>query len=527
MTHAQGCHVAGMPRSDVKHEEQEIIEIRLALPKKLKAMATEAPAGMRKVAPPIASPAAAPAAGGQAGAAHAKAPSAPIALLRLLASVQAHARGQDSATALATELAVAFACDRVSIGTVSRGGMRLVALSHQSLGREKAALLQLITAAMDEAHFQTASLVVPVGDSSDRHILLAHRVLSARLHNECVLTVPMACGGSVHGAITLERPASHPFDARERQFLEHVAALVGPVLELKLARDLPWWQWLWRRLRKRMDTFNTRSAKARAVVAGAVLLLAAVAYAPVPYRASASAHLEGTMQRALAAPADGFIKSAQARPGDEVTRGQVLAELNDEEFRLERDRRQSELVQLQSALGDALAKHDYAQIGVLSAKAQAARADVDLAEQQLQRTRLEAPFDGVVIKGDLSQSIGAPVRQGDTLFVLSPAQGHRIILDVDEKDIADVDLGQHGRLTLSAYPGQSIPFTVKRITPLAVARDGRNFFEVEAATEEASTHLRPGLQGVAKIDVDRRALAWVLGHDLWHWVRLTLWRVFG
>lgn len=506
-------------------EYRETDQIRLATPKKLIAAAsgdgapTPGPSPIA-TAPPAPSPA-------TASARARKTPSAATVLLRLLASVQAQSRGEDGATALATELAVGFACDRVSIGVVSTQGMRLVALSHQTLDKEKASLLQLIAAAMDEAHFQHATLCVPAEQSADRHILLAHTALSTRLLNESVLTVPMASAGKIHGAITLERPASRPFSVSERQFFEHVAALVGPVLELKLARDLPWWQWLWRRACARLDALHMRSRKARALMAGAVLLLVGAAFAPIPYHVSAPAHLEGHMQRALAAPADGFIKSAQARPGDEIVKGQVLAELNDEEFRLERNRRQSEYVQLQSALGDALGKHDYAQIGVLSAKVQEARADLELAEQQLQRTRLEAPFDGVVIKGDLSQSIGAPVRQGDTLFVLSPAQGHRVILDVDEKDIAEVDLGQQGRLTLSAYPDQSIAISVKRITPMAVARDGRNFFEVEAATAQAPQHLRPGLQGVAKIDIERRALAWVLGHDLWHWLRLSFWRVFG
>ena len=51
--------------------------------------------------------------------------------------------------------------------------------------------------------------------------------------------------------------------------------------------------------------------------------------------------------------------------------------------------------------------------------------------------------------------------------------------------------------------------------------------EVEAAPGQTPGALRPGLQGVAKIDIERRALAWVLGHDAWYWLRMALWRVFG
>lgn len=485
------------------------------------------PAALRTGQVPAFSAAPASSALPAAASAPAKAPSAGTLLLRLLASVQARARGVDAATALATELSVGFACDRVSIGAMGRQGMTLVALSHQTLAKEKAALLQMVINAMDEAAFQRVTLCLPAEKGSERHILLAHTALSARLMNGCVLTVPMASEGKVRGAITFERPVSRPFNKPERLFFEHVAALIGPVLELKLARDAPWWRILGEHMRTGLEGLSLQTVRARVALGVAAVLLAGTLFFPASFRVAAPAHLEGRMQRALAAPADGFIKAAQVRPGDEVVQGQLLAELNDEEFRLERNRRESELVQLQSALGDALGKHDYAQIGVLSAKVQEARADLDLANQQLQRTRIDAPFDGVVIKGDLTQSIGTPVRQGDTLFVLSPAQGHRVILDVDEKDIADVSVGQRGRLTLAAYPSQAIAFTVKRITPMAVAKEGRNYFEVEAAPQQAPEHLRPGLQGVAKIDIGRRALIWVLGHDAWNWVRLVLWKVMG
>ena len=76
-----------------------------------------------------------------------------------------------------------------------------------------------------------------------------------------------------------------------------------------------------------------------------------------------------------------------------------------------------------------------------------------LTEAQLQRARIEALFDGIVIKGDLGQYLGAPVQRGEVLLLLAPNDSFRLILEVDEADIAAIRPGQDGALALAAEPG--------------------------------------------------------------------------
>ena len=66
-------------------------------------------------------------------------------------------------------------------------------------------------------------------------------------------------------------------------------------------------------------------------------------------------------------------------------------------------------------------------------------------------------------------------------------------------------------------------FSVVRLLPVAVAADGRNFFEAEGALEAAGKKLRPGMRGVAKIAAGRRSAAWIATHRLFDWLRLTAW----
>ena len=172
---------------------------------------------------------------------------------------------------------------------------------------------------------------------------------------------------------------------------------------------------------------------------------------------------------------------------------------------------------------EALAGHDRAQVSIISAKRAQAAAQLDLVEENLLRTRLVVPFDGVVVRGDLSQSLGSPVERGDVLFEVAPLEGYRIILEVDERDVSDVAPGQRGRLTLSALPGQPLPLAVERVTPVAAAADGRNVFRVEARLERPAPGLRPGMEGVAKIEIERRRLIWIWTHGLVDWLRLWAW----
>jgi multidrug resistance efflux pump len=451
-------------------------------------------------------------------------------VLQLQATALSHEDGRSAATAVATELATLLHCERVSIGFVQGASTTVEAVSHSPSLEAERALFRDIAAAMDEAIDQGATLVHPLPAGSQPRIVRAHAQLARAQASGALCSVPLVDQQQLIGAITLER-AQAGFGADDVALCEHVACLLGPVLQLKRrnGRSL---------LRHALDALQaTRRrllgpghpvTKLTAVGAAALLLLAgALAALPGDYRVSASARIEGAVQRALVAPTDGFIHLVHARPGDSVRAGDVLAELATDELGLERQKWQSEQAQHEHGYSDAMARHDRAQMVIALARSDEARAKLELVEQALQRSRLEAPFDGTVIKGDLSQSLGAPVKRGDVLLMLAQGQGHRVIVEVDERDIGEVKLGQGGRLALAASPQSALPIRVQRITPVASTLEGRNVFEVEAAVEDAAGQLRPGLQGVAKIDVGRRPLLWIATHRAVNWLRLAWWSWLG
>jgi multidrug efflux pump subunit AcrA (membrane-fusion protein) len=151
-------------------------------------------------------------------------------------------------------------------------------------------------------------------------------------------------------------------------------------------------------------------------------------------------------------------------------------------------------------------------------------AKLALIGDKLARATLTAPFDGVVVSGDLNQFLGTPVEQGKLLFQIAPLNAYRVILQVDERDISNLTLGQTGQLTLSGLPGQTLDFLVQQITPVASQQEGRNYFRVEAHLLTAPDRVRPGMEGVGKIGVGDRKLIWIWTHSLVDWFRFWLWK---
>ena len=74
-----------------------------------------------------------------------------------------------------------------------------------------------------------------------------------------------------------------------------------------------------------------------------------------------------------------------------------------------------------------------------------------------------------------------------------------------------------GSLTVSA-------FTVSKITPVNTAKEGRNFFRVEAVLgATGAQRLRPGMEGVGKIYVEERRLIWIWTRQMVNWFKLKAW----
>jgi len=440
-------------------------------------------------------------------------------VLRAQATMLSRQGLSDSTTALAVELAQTLSCARVSVGLVEGRLINIMGTSQARDVDQRLDAAAIVRAAMHEALDQSASICLPT--QADRYpmVTIAHAALARVAGGSVCTVVIVGTAGSV-GAITFERD-SPEFSKTEIDLCEDIASFCGPILEIKQQLQLAWWRRIGIDLKKRfMSSGKTGLALVAGVIGIALLFLTLV---PIGYRVSAPARLEGSVQRVIVAATDGFLQQANVRAGDSVKEGQVLAELATQDLLLERRRRESELKQYENAYQAAQARNDRAQMVISQSRAGEAQAMLALAEGQIERARIQAPFDGIVIKGDLTQTLGSPVQRGEVLLTIAPNNSFRLIVEVDESDIANILPGQSGELALAAVPERALRFTTRRVVPFAASNDSRNYFEVEAALDELGTSLRPGLSGVARIDVGKRTIWWIATHRLNNWLRLSLW----
>ncbi|MDH3762684.1 MAG: efflux RND transporter periplasmic adaptor subunit [Gammaproteobacteria bacterium] len=266
------------------------------------------------------------------------------------------------------------------------------------------------------------------------------------------------------------------------------------------------------------------SGRSRLVALGMALLLGVMTFTSGNYRVTASANLEGKIQRAIVAPFDGYIAAAHARAGETVAAGEVIAALDTEELLLQKQRHAAEKNEYTRQYRKALSTRDQTQAHIFKSQVSQAEAQLELVEKKIERAALVSTLDGVIISGDLSRSLGAPVATGDVLFEVAPLDEYRLIILVDEKQVADVDEGLSGGLTLKALPDTALPFVVHRVSPVFQQEADGIAYRVEARLVEHHAALRPGMEGIAKIDVDRRSLIWIYLHELFDLMRLWAWR---
>jgi Barrel-sandwich domain of CusB or HlyD membrane-fusion/GAF domain len=447
-----------------------------------------------------------------------------VTVLELIALCLEHRHFQAAATAVVTELATRLSCNRVSVGFIRGHRMHIQALSNTARFDGKTNLARDLASAMEEAVDQDAVLVLPDTGSETSLVTRAHKGLAENHGNASICTVPLVDKLNAVGALTFERPAAMPFGRLEIELCRNIAAMLGPALELKRRDD----RWLPAKIRASISTqlkklFGRRHTAMKLVSFGLAGLLGLMILAEGEYRISADASLEGRVQRSIVAPIDGFIASSDIRAGDLVRAGQLMGAMEDKDLLLEQQKWASQKMQYTREYRNALAEHDRSQVSILSARIDQAKAQLEMVNAQLERTQISAPFEGVVVSGDLSQSLGSPVERGDILFEVAPLDDYRLVLHIKESDIQHIETGQQGELRLAGLPGKPLAFVIDKITPVAETSDGSNNFRVESRLLGTDQQLLPGMEGIGKVAIGQRGLFWIWTHELGDWLRLWAW----
>jgi RND family efflux transporter MFP subunit len=265
--------------------------------------------------------------------------------------------------------------------------------------------------------------------------------------------------------------------------------------------------------------------------------VAAIERGPLELQRTFTGNLEARAEFLVAPKVSGRIEQLTVDLGDSVTRGQVVAVLDDAEYvqavararadlevarasnaeahsllkiaerelkRMDqlRERGVSSESQRDAAMAEQLAKQALVKV----TKAQIARAEADLeaARIRLSYTQVTAGWHG---GGEQRVVAERYVDEGETVAANAPLL--RIVeLDpvtavffVTERDYAQLQIGQSATLSTDAFPGETFQGHIQRIAP--VFRESSRQARVELRVVNPELRLKPGMFARSTVIVDR------------------------
>jgi hypothetical protein len=425
---------------------------------------------------------------------------------------------QGAVTAVATTVAKQLDCQRLTIGVLENGHFALIGASYSSVLDRNSSVLSLIKQAMMVAVDQAASVFASRDDSNiPAELATLLKQSDARSATAMLLLDDRQ---QIFGVMLIESASSHDLPESVLKPLADTVKVLGPLLYLKWLQQQPLWKKLWLSL----DQFKQRGlSRGKLIAASCCLLLLALFIVPGEYRVTAKAQLEGRVQQSVVAPFDAYVEQSLSRAGATVREGELLARLDDDSLQLERQRWVNERDKFSKQYRKEFAALNHSETRILKAQMAQADARLQLLDDKLKRVDIIAPIDGIIISGDLSRSLGAPIEKGTVLFEVAPLDDYRLVLLIDERDIPHIEVGQQGRLTLTAQPGRELSFVVEEVATLFDQQDGVVRYRTEARLLDAPPTLRPGMGGVGKVSIGQRSLGWIAFHDLIDWLKLWLW----
>jgi len=243
---------------------------------------------------------------------------------------------------------------------------------------------------------------------------------------------------------------------------------------------------------------------------------------------SGSGYVQPEVDVQISARISAEIIKLHVKEGEVVRKGQLLVELDSQVYEAYKDKAESGVMSAQATLKKAEA--DYSRVSDLFKQSLASQAELDakeadrlLAESQLRqaqaslheaqdnlnKTRLLAPMDGVVTKLNKEEgeiAVGSQF-QADPVMTVSDLSRMEVLAEIDENDVVLVSMNDATKIEVDAIPDTILDGVVSEIAHEATTR-GRGTqeqvtnFEVKVAVTSKIAELRPGMSCTVDISTE-------------------------
>jgi membrane fusion protein (multidrug efflux system) len=208
---------------------------------------------------------------------------------------------------------------------------------------------------------------------------------------------------------------------------------------------------------------------------------------------TATANLVAEDQVKVLSEAEGRVQQLKVEEGDYVSKGQILAVLDQDEARIATSKVKLKATNASAALERA---QDSFEQGLISSEAydklkmdyEVARQEVAEAEWRLSKTVIRAPFAARVTERFIT--LGQHLRPGDELFTVADYDPLIARIYLPERDVIELEEGREVRITPAANTELGFTGRIRQISPVVDTATGTVKVTVEAMSPPAG--VRPG-----------------------------------
>lgn len=267
-----------------------------------------------------------------------------------------------------------------------------------------------------------------------------------------------------------------------------------------------------------------RRALLLALTAGMVLFLAVF---PLPMRVDGNATVAPAHSAQVQPEVEGVVRQVYVHEGQHIQQGQVLADLEDWEYRTALAGARAKLETANSEMNRALAGNDGAEAGIQRVQAAYWASEVERCLERLDKTHFRAPFDGWVTTPHVEDFTGRHLAPGDTFAQIVDSSQAIVEVAVDERDVALLHAGAEAAVKLDSFPLRTLKGRIAVVSPKSEVEGEQRVFYARVSLPNPDGGIRPGMQGRGKVSVGWHPVGYVLFRRPGMWIYSKLWSWLG
>jgi RND family efflux transporter MFP subunit len=261
------------------------------------------------------------------------------------------------------------------------------------------------------------------------------------------------------------------------------------------------------------------------LLVGAAVVVVFFAACPWPLRVEGDAVVAPVHSAQLQPEIEGVISKVFVREGEQVSRGQVLADLADWDARAKLAQAQAKYQAALLQVNRALASNNGAEAGVQRVQADYWKSEVERSQEELDRTRLRSPIDGVVATPRVENMIGRRLQFGDTFAEVVDTTRAVVDVAIDAEDASLLRVGEPASVKLNSFPTRVFHGEVNIVSPKSTLQGESRVFFARVVVPNPDAAIRAGMEGRSKVRTGwypagyaffRRPLLWFYS-KMWTW----------